>query len=178
MKFIASLIFGLFLAAATSAYGQDWRDVKPVESTHKDVVRLFGEKTRDGGPCNAFSCSYKLPKGGTINFSFPHTTCKDLLPGSLANFPPGAVSHILVYPGSAYNLSVSDLNIDLSKFTQRESDHGFMYVYESKELGMRITAGKTGQVNALEYFPAARYHKMLTCPSSSEDKPKPPACRE
>jgi hypothetical protein len=178
MKIIASFIFGLFTAAATPAYGQDWRDVKPVETTHKDVVRLFGEKTKDGGPCGAFACSYELPQGGTIRFSFPLATCDGVPPGSLYNFPPGAVSHVRVWPGPAYNLSISDLNIDVSNFTRSESDHGFLDVYESRELGMRIKAGKTGQVNSLEYFPAARYKKILACPSASEAEPKPPAARE
>jgi hypothetical protein len=43
---------------------------------------------------------------------------------------------------------------------------------------MRIAAGKTGQVLDLEYFPAAKYDKILACPSQSEVKPKPPADRE
>lgn len=178
MKIIASFIFGLFLAAATFTYGQGWRDIKPVESTHKDVVRLFGEKTMDGGPCGAFGCSYKLPKGGSIHFSFRLPACDDMPPGSLYNFPPGAVSRVLAYPGPAYNLSISDLNLNASNFTRRESGHGLIDVYESRELGMRVTAGKTGQVNALEYFPAVRYNKMLACHSPSEAKPKPPAARE
>jgi hypothetical protein len=117
MKLIASLVFSMSLAPATSVYGQEWQEIKPIESTRKDVVRVFGERGLDrGGRCGAVDeCSYDLPRGGTIHFSFSVFTCQSALAGMPWNIPPGTVTMVWVIPGPAYNLSISDLNMDESK---------------------------------------------------------------
>jgi len=166
MKIIASLIFVLFLASATSAYGQVWREIKPIESTGEDVRRLLGDKVN----CWLGRCEYKLPKGGTVYFEFSLGTCKDK--------PAGAVTEIMVFPGPAYNLFISDLNIDESKLIPGDpGDQLNIDVYESRELGIKIEAGKDKRVVTLKYFPAAKYDTIL-CSPASEAKPKPPVVRK
>lgn len=167
MKIIASFIFGLLLTAATSAYGQVWREIKPIESTEGDVRRLLGDKVQ----CEpeVARCVYKLPKGGTVYFNFSVGSCKDI--------PAGTVRLVQVILGPSYEIFISDLGIDESKLTPGDpGDTMDVRVYESRELGMKIVATKNRQVINLEYFPPAPYGDLL-CPPASEVKRKPPADR-
>ena len=173
MKIIASLIFGLFLASATSAYGQVWREIKPIESTVDDVKRLLGGKVT----CLPGGCEYKIPKGGTLYIDFSSFTCKEAGPGTYWNVPLYTVISLRAHNP---NLSVSDLNIDESELTlEPPSDQlNDTYIYERRELGMKVLVETDERtVSLLEYYPAAKYDKIL-CPSSSKSKTKPPARRK
>lgn len=176
MKIIASLIFGLFLTAATSTYGQVWREIKPIESTGDDVRRLLGDKVT----CHLGECKYDLPKGGTVRFGFSLGSCESI--------PAGTVTTVSVSFGPDHNLRVSDLGFDESKLITVSSaaylpesgikiDVQETLVYESAELGVKVEAGKDKRVIELTYFPAAR-HAKLFCPPAPEAKPKPPAGRK
>jgi hypothetical protein len=167
MKLIASLIFGLFLASATSTYGQKWREIRPIESTCKDVERLLGGKA-----CGQGEVEYKLPNARIV-VVFSQTRCEGGWPGRY-DVPPGTVISLRANFPPPNNPQLADLNIDQSKLKQGDSgDQLNILVYKSRELGVFLEVAKSGEVLTLVMFPAAE-HKSLICPDADRDPPANP----
>lgn len=162
MKSVASLTFGLFLASVTSAYGQAWREIKPIESTCKDVERLLGGKA-----CGRGEVEYRLPNAGVI-VVFSLKRCDGGWPGQYG-VPAGTVKSLRARFGPEIYPLLADLNIDQSKLKQGDSgDQSDILVYESRELGMDLEVTKSGEILTLVTYPAAE-HKGLICSGADRD---------
>ena len=149
------------LLFSSGEHAQEWRAVKPIESTCKDVERLLGIKA-----CGKSEVAYKLPTGGTVYIGFAKVACEDVWPGRY-NVSPGTVTSVQAHLGNA-GLFLSDLNLDESKL--RKGDAGDMLgviVYESKELGVKLEVSEERQVISATYFPSTKYDH-LRCPPPTQ----------
>jgi hypothetical protein len=176
MKIIASLIFGLFLVSANAAYGQAWREIKPLESTCQDVERLLGAKL-----CGKMQREHTLPSGGTISIRFSHTPCQGKWPDRY-DVPPGTVISVQVFLMDA-PVSIADLRVDESKFKLKKiDDEGVAEgediedisdedIYESEELGIQFSVSKKREVTSVSYSPPAKYDHLL-CSRLTKDSRK------
>ncbi|MDT7540401.1 MAG: hypothetical protein QOE33_305 [Acidobacteriota bacterium] len=158
MKYITMLAFGILLVSATSAYAQVWQEIKPIESTCKDVARLLG-----GKPCDSAEIKYELP---TVNIyiSIAKTGCDKS--GWGYNVPAGTVIGVRAFL-SLSHVFISDLHIDESKL--KPGDAGDMLdilVWESDELGVKLETSKEKQVITASYYPAAKYNHLFCTPPS------------
>jgi hypothetical protein len=165
MKIVASLIFGIFLAATHSASGQNWRDIKPIESSCKDVERTLG-----GEACGRLRYEYRLPSAGLLNIDFERGVCHYKSRPASYNVPFETVIHMRA---SVYGskLFISDLGIDESKL--KSGDAGDMLdveVYESEELGIKMEVTKEKEIITLTYYPPAR-HDHLRCSRITKKRP-------
>lgn len=159
MKFIASLIFGLFFASTSSALHQDWREIKPIESTCKDVERVFG-----GEICGKRQYKHRLPSAGMLYIDLAHDMCRDTPPDAKRDDAPGVVTRVFA---SLYGsgLFISDLSVDESKLKSGDAgDQLGVDVYVSEELGISMETTKEKEIITLTLFPAARYRPLCGLP--------------
>lgn len=141
---------------------QTWRDIKPIQSTCKDVERVFGVDA-----CNKGSISQKL-QDEYITFVFAEGRCSEKCANEEYDVPSGTITEILVILRYPKRIFISDLNIDASKFQKGTAgDHLNTFEYVSSELGIKFTASGKGQVSDITYFPSSSY-KNLRCQNSEK----------
>jgi hypothetical protein len=159
MKYITTLAFGMFLASATSVYAQVWREIKPIESTCKDVGRLLNVKA-----CDKDRVEYRLPNGGMMYVGFERFTCSDKWSPAKYNVPTGTVISVWASLALA-NVSLSDLQLDESKLKQLPpSDLIGEVRYESDELGLILSTFEGKRVADFISYPSTRYDHLLCSP--------------
>lgn len=167
IKIILVITIGALLSS-NNASAQGWRGIEPIESTCKDVERLFG-----GSACGKQNVEYRL-SDATVVFVFAARSCHEKWPYEEYNVLPGTVTFVRVFLRRS-RVFISDFNVDKSKLRQdAASDQLDIFEYKDRELGMEIEASEDGQVLTLTRLPAAKYDH-LHCASDERSANEPTA---
>lgn len=138
---LAGLLF--FFSAGTIHQPRGWNGLVPLHSTRADVERILG-RSRDR--CN---CLYKT-MNESVHVEYADGTCKGFPPGW--NVPAGTV--LLITVRSKNQQKISDLNIDLSKYSKFNDDAATTY-YADREDGIKYEVSQDGTITGVSYIPSA-----------------------
>lgn len=131
---------------ACLAQAQGWRGIVPLHSTRTDVEKLIGSPMQPNG------ITYDL-KSERVNVVYSAGSCeKDHVEW---NVPPGTVLSITIYPQT--KLMLADLRITLDKFEKFINPQNRDFIaYNNKEAGIGFGTKPNGEVEVIQYFPAAK----------------------
>jgi hypothetical protein len=136
-----------------------WREIVPLHSTRADVEKLIGSPMQPNG------ITYDL-KSERVNVVYSAGSCeKDRVEW---NVPTDTVIGIMIYPQK--RLMLPDLGFALDKFDKFINPQNPDFIaYSNKEEGMGFGAKPSGEVQVIQYFPAAK-DSHLRCPNFSPNR--------
>lgn len=162
MKLVFVLII-LAIGFSTQASAQGWHGLEPIRSTCKDVEGVLRVSACGNKSVQSVVDAY------TVTIVFSKDECHEKWPYETYGVPPGTVTDIVLIPRHPNRVGLSDLAIDASSFhVNAVPDDLDVLEYSSRELGLRFTASKDGEILDIRYFPASTYD-YLRCSLQSSD---------
>lgn len=149
--------FCLTVGIATACHAQGWRGIVPLHSTREDVERLIGRPTESNG------ITYDL-KTERVSIFYSDSACVKGWPYGW-NVKRGVVVDILVYLQT--RVTLDQLGIDLTNYTKTTNVRLGGTDYTNKNDGVSIGVKDNGEVEVIQYQPAAK-DKHLLCPDAAE----------
>lgn len=163
--FILVLIF--FGANLTFAQEPEWlkkmKEIVLLQSTHQDIIRLFGEPIESGNP---YSKEFVLKKGKLI-VQYSNGFCgeKKRKGWNVPEFTVTEVRFKLKNP-----VKPDELGINLTGFDSYEVyDVPNAFIYNDDERGIEYFKSRKGKIESITFYPPNKYD-YLYCRDSSESK--------
>jgi hypothetical protein len=140
----------------TSPNETGWRGIRPLHATRSDVEKLIGP------PMESDGITYDL-NDERVNITYSKFPCAKGWPYGW-NVPADTVISIVTYPKR--KLVLSDLQIDLNKFTLSDRRENQRVIYYSEEEGITVQTENNQQVVSIEYHPVSS-DSYLRCPEAA-----------
>lgn len=158
MKYFKNLFYGLILILVSfgSTNGKDWRGIVPLHSTLGNVEKLLGKSTL------GVKYAHKT-KEGIVFFKYqsnPYTSCKNN-PNQTYDVPYTTILSIQFEPSEKPLLT--DLNLDMSKFSKYSTCIGAIGYYNKKE-GIEMHTYNEA-VHRFYYKPTLADREKFACPN-------------